>query len=109
MNIHNIQTELIKLDLQTVIEEMDNYATLKLKDVDIKQFEGLTPADFTQITIFKVLDNTYNWADSSTSDAKKFLFGCLRIECNKFLRKLKGYNHKFETYEDNDNYNDENN
>lgn len=109
MNTHNIQTELIKLDLQTVIAEMDSYATLKLKDVDVKQFEGLTPTDFTQITILKVLDGTFNWADASTNDAKKFLFGCLRIECNEFLRKLKGYNRKFETYEDEDKYDNDNN
>jgi len=83
-----VQLELVKLDLATVLEEMNEYASKRLMNVDVKQLEGRTPDDFTMDVIVKVLDGTFSWDITKFPKVKPFLFGCLRGELTNFLRKI---------------------
>lgn len=76
------------MDLQTIIEEMNNYASRRLMNVDVKQLDGKTPDDFTSNVLLKVLEGTFNWQEAATEDFKKFLFGCLRTEVSNFLATI---------------------
>jgi len=88
MKLRSAQIELVHMDLQTVIEEMNQYAARRLQNVDIKQLEGKSPEDFTSDTLLKVLEGTFNWETASTQVFKNFLFGCLRTEISNFLKKI---------------------
>lgn len=88
MKLRSAQVELVHMDLQTVIEEMNQYAERRLQNVDVKQLEGKSPEDFTSDTLLKVLEGTFNWETASTQVFKNFLFGCLRTEISNFLKKI---------------------
>ena len=88
MKPRSAQMELVHMDLQTVIEKMNLYAAMRLRNVDIKQLEGKTPDDFTSDTLLKVLGGIRSWETSSTDNFEKFLFGCLRSEVSNFLDKI---------------------
>jgi hypothetical protein len=88
MKTRSAQVELVHMDLQTVIEEMNNYASRRLMNVDVKQLEGKTPDDFSSVVLLKVLEGTFNWETAATQDFRKFLFGCLRTECSNFLKHI---------------------
>jgi DNA-directed RNA polymerase specialized sigma24 family protein len=81
------QAELCRLDLQTVIEDMNRYASIKLKNINIKQLEGKTPDDFTSDVLLKVLEGTRDWT-IATCSMKEFLFGILRSDISHFIEKI---------------------
>ena len=95
----NIQVELVKLDLPTIINLLEYQAIQQLKDVDIKQLEGREPMDFVQTMFLKVLDGTRNWDTAATDDIKKFLSMTLRSEISNYLKYAKRRGN-IETYED---------
>jgi hypothetical protein len=82
------QMELVHLELQDVIEQMNNYATRRLRNIDIKQLEGKTPEDFTSDVILKVLEGTLNWLDAPTNNMKAFLMMSIKGEISNYLKKI---------------------
>ena len=81
------QLELLDLDLQTVIQKMNSYATMRLKNVDVKKLEGKQPEDFTSDVILKVLEGTRDWENAKTNDMVAFLIMCLNSEISHFFEK----------------------
>ena len=88
MKLRSAQAELVHMDLQTVIEKMNKYASSRLRNTDIKQLEGRTPEDFTSDTILKVLEGIRNWEDANTDNMEAFLIMSLNSEISNFLKKI---------------------
>jgi hypothetical protein len=88
MNLTSVQSELTKLNMVDMIKKMNSYATMRLRDIDIKQLEGRTPDDFTQDLLLKVLDGIRCWETSSTNNIKTFLMINLSSEISNFLKKI---------------------
>lgn len=100
MNKDSAQIALVKLELQDVIEKLNKQASYRLRDVEVKQLEGMEPEDFVQLTILKVLDGTRDWNNSHLTDMSKFLSLCLNSEISNFIKKLKKRNIQIDTIED---------
>lgn len=100
MNKDSAQIALVKLELQDLIEELNKQASYRLRDVEVKQLEGMEPEDFVQLTILKVLDGTRDWNNSNITDMAKFLRLCLNSEISNFIKKLKRRNVQIDSIED---------
>lgn len=103
MEKQSAQIALVKLDLQDVIEKLTKQASYRLRDVDMKQLEGMEPQDFVQLTILKVLDGTRDWMNSTSNNMFSFLRICLASEISNFLKAKKRHGYS-ETDEELDDY-----
>lgn len=107
MEKQSAQIALVKLDLQDVIEKLTKQASYRLRDVDMKQLEGMEPQDFVQLTILKVLDGTRDWMNSPCTSIVQFLKMSLNSEISNFIKHLKRRGasiDSFESDDENDNY-----
>lgn len=75
-------------DTKALIDKLTVYASLRLKTVGIRDFEGKEPVDIVADLIEKVLNGTRKW-DSSNSTFEEFLFGVLKSEIYSFFKKNK--------------------
>jgi len=96
------QAALVRLDLATVINKMNMYASMRLKTMSTKQLEGKLPEDFTADVILKVLDGTLNWLNASTNDMEAFLMMGIKGECSNFIKKVSRRNINLFYLKDND-------
>ena len=82
-----VEQEMIAHDIVTVIKGMNSRAKHHLRNVNVKQMEGMTPEDFVMDVMEKVLNGTRDWSKSKVS-FDEFLFGCLRSDTSNFIKKL---------------------
>jgi DNA-directed RNA polymerase specialized sigma24 family protein len=71
-----------------IIDRMNAYAISRLKSVEEKTFNGISPLDFVGDVILKVMEGSRNW-DSAECSFKLFLFGCLKSDISNFFITLK--------------------
>jgi hypothetical protein len=103
MNTTTAREELDKMKLDSAIKNMNKYASIRLHNIDVKQFEGKTPDDFVSEVLLKILegDNApkrkegekkkkvngqYNWQESATTSFSKFLMNCVSTEVYNFMK-----------------------
>jgi len=106
MNKDSAQIALVKLELQDVIELLNKQANYKLRDVEIKQLEGMEAEDFVQLTILKVLDGTRDWEKSTETNMLTFLRRSLNSEISNYIKHLKRRNIQIDSADEDlkDNY-----
>jgi hypothetical protein len=88
MNTTTAREELDKMKLDSAIKNMNKYASIRLHNIDVKQFEGKTPDDFVSEVLLKILEGTYNWETSATTSFNKFLMNCVSTEVGNFMKKV---------------------
>ena len=85
---NTVDYEMALLDMDKVITDLNNYAGMRLMNVNDKQLDGMTPEDFVSDSIIKILTGVRKWDTAITNDFRKFLFGCVRSEVSNFLKKI---------------------
>ena len=84
----NLADEIHAIDLEDVIDRLNAYAIGKLRQAQLKDFDGKEPIDFVGEVILDVLEGKRDWQKAKCT-FREFLFGCLRSKIDGFFNKTK--------------------